>query len=245
MIGSVLATVGACVVIGVAALLGAKLRAWDWLFVQRPRLYALALSAAGAGFGLAVATLGLIAALLDGHRGLLLLGSQALGTLGAEVAVVLFFGLRVRGAPGWAWGAAIGAVPLFLGLSALWELAVSSVAGPRVQAVVGVLITSEGWARIGLVVGIAVVAPFLEELLFRGAWFGRLLPLLGERQTVALTGIAFGAIHLSDPWAVPPLVAMGLGLGWLRAKSGSVWPGVLAHALNNSVAVVVALGDSW
>jgi membrane protease YdiL (CAAX protease family) len=38
------------------------------------------------------------------------------------------------------------------------------------------------------------------------------------------------------------VLATGLLLGWLRWTSGSVWPGVLAHFLNNGLATVLVVG---
>jgi hypothetical protein len=77
-----------------------------------------------------------------------------------------------------------------------------------------------------------VLAPLFEETLFRGV----LLPVLGNRwggaAGVAASALVFGLAHLSLGELVP-LVVLGLGLGWLRLRSGRLGPCVLMHGLWN------------
>ena len=91
---------------------------------------------------------------------------------------------------------------------------------------------------------VLAAAPLLEEILFRGALQGGLRRRWGSRVAIALTGVLFGLMHASDPLVVPPLVVFGLLLGMLRDRAGSVWPGVLAHALNNSVALAALFASA-
>jgi membrane protease YdiL (CAAX protease family) len=57
-----------------------------------------------------------------------------------------------------------------------------------------------------------------------------------------MTAALFACVHLPDLgflwYALPNLLLLGLVLAWLRLKSGSLWPAVLAHAVNNALAVV-------
>ncbi|MEO1001493.1 MAG: type II CAAX endopeptidase family protein [Cyanobacteria bacterium J06638_7] len=77
-----------------------------------------------------------------------------------------------------------------------------------------------------------VLAPLFEESLFRGV----LLPVLGKRWGgtvgVLATALVFGLAHLSFGELLP-LVVLGLGLGWLRLRSGRLGPCVLMHGLWN------------
>ncbi|KEF43220.1 MAG: metal-dependent membrane protease [Cyanobium sp. CACIAM 14] len=79
-----------------------------------------------------------------------------------------------------------------------------------------------------------VVAPLFEECLFRGV----LLPVAGQRlgglPAVLLSAAIFAVAHLSLSELVP-LFVLGLGLGWLRWRSGRLTSAVLMHALWNSV----------
>ena len=56
-----------------------------------------------------------------------------------------------------------------------------------------------------------------------------------------VTGALFGLLHMADPVAVPPLMLMGVVLGELRRRGASLWPCIAAHALNNVLAVLLAL----
>lgn len=205
-----------------------------------PWAWAVLVSAFAAVAGFVVVVVWLGASLWDGRQGAAFLSYQAVGAVLAQVTAMLC----LVGPVGWewprakAWVAGLGLVLLFLGLTALGQ----SFAGEaKPQAVLGLVLSAQGAARWALIIGIGLVAPLVEELLFRGAWFGRLQVLLGERTTLGLTSAAFGVMHLADPMAVLPLTAMGLGLGLIRQRFGSVWPCIFAHMLNNTAALGLLL----
>lgn len=82
----------------------------------------------------------------------------------------------------------------------------------------------------------AVIAPVVEELTFRGAGQS-LLRFLGRAPSILIVGVAFGLAHgLVEALLV--LVALGIGLAWLRDRTGSVLPGMLVHAFFNGAALV-------
>jgi hypothetical protein len=89
----------------------------------------------------------------------------------------------------------------------------------------------------------ALFAPLVEELLFRGAGFS-LLSRFGRRAAVAGTAVLFGVGH-GLVLGLLILVPIGLGLAWLRASSGSVYPSVALHSFYNAVVLTLAvtLGD--
>jgi membrane protease YdiL (CAAX protease family) len=92
-------------------------------------------------------------------------------------------------------------------------------------------------------VGVAVlVGPFAEELFFRGLGI-RVLGFLGGTTAIVGTAVVFGLVH-GLVVALPALVFFGLGLGWVRLRSGSIWPSVLAHSAYNGLGVVI-LAISW
>lgn len=87
------------------------------------------------------------------------------------------------------------------------------------------------------VIGVLLLAPLAEELLFRG-WLLRLLQRrLGPAIAVALSSVAFGAIH---PWPAGAVAnsVFGLFLGWLALRTGSLWPCMAAHAASNGIGLV-------
>ena len=173
------------------------------------------------------------------------------GTAAGQVAVAIGVLIRcrsealglVRVGLGWGLGAPVGLVALFELLSAGWS-ALMSALGQGVAPQQLVTFLAEGDERQGLVLLFAVgLAPVCEELLFRGLAQGVLAGRMGAARGLLLTGGLFGLMHLGDPAAVVPLIGLGLGLGLLRAASGSLWPPLIAHTLNNLLAVlIVSLG---
>jgi membrane protease YdiL (CAAX protease family) len=81
----------------------------------------------------------------------------------------------------------------------------------------------------------AVIAPFVEELTFRGVGQS-LLRFLGRMPSILLVGTVFGLAHgLVEALIV--LVPFGIALAWLRDRTNSVVPGMLVHALFNGAAL--------
>jgi membrane protease YdiL (CAAX protease family) len=84
---------------------------------------------------------------------------------------------------------------------------------------------------------VATIVPFAEELFFRGLGI-RALSFIGGIAAVVVTGLVFGLSH-GILGALPPLVLFGIALGWVRLRSDSVWPGVLAHGFYNGVGILI------
>lgn len=85
---------------------------------------------------------------------------------------------------------------------------------------------------------IAIAAPVSEEIFFRGMLFGGLRRRMPRLLAALISGIVFGGLHaFTGISAVPPLVVFGFILALLYEKTGSIVPGILLHALNNSVAL--------
>jgi hypothetical protein len=76
----------------------------------------------------------------------------------------------------------------------------------------------------GAIIFLGLLAAVVEETLFRGA----MQPRLG----ILVTSILFAALHTqyAVSFATLEVFVLGLGLGWLRAKSGSTLPGMVTHA---------------
>jgi membrane protease YdiL (CAAX protease family) len=87
----------------------------------------------------------------------------------------------------------------------------------------------------------ATVVPFAEELFFRGLGV-RALAFLGSGTAIGGTALVFGLGH-GLLVALPVLVAFGAALGWVRLRSDSVWPGIVAHGLFNGLALVAVYAD--
>jgi membrane protease YdiL (CAAX protease family) len=92
-----------------------------------------------------------------------------------------------------------------------------------------------------------VMAPICEELLFRGYFFAALSNWHGWLLAAVLTGLVFGGVHAGSAPAIDlvPLAALGFGLCLLYRWTGSLYPCIAAHALNNSFAFGSLEGWGW
>ncbi|MEO5999319.1 MAG: CPBP family intramembrane glutamic endopeptidase [Chitinophagaceae bacterium] len=86
---------------------------------------------------------------------------------------------------------------------------------------------------------LGVLPAIAEEVFFRGV-LQRLLILLTKRPWIGtiFTAILFSALHGQFLGFFPRLV-LGIVLGALYWYSGSLWPGILAHFINNAVQVIM------
>ena len=79
-----------------------------------------------------------------------------------------------------------------------------------------------------------------EELFFRGALFTIIKEWTKKKHlTIFITAFLFSAIHLQF-YGFLPRFLLGAGFGYLFVFTGSLWAPILAHFLNNSMAVIVA-----
>ncbi len=88
------------------------------------------------------------------------------------------------------------------------------------------------------VLSIALLAPILEELLFRGAIQGHLQETnVRPWKAIIISSLIFGVVHL-NPAQIPFAFLLGMMFGWLYYRTGSLLPGIIGHVLNNSVAAI-------
>ncbi len=85
-----------------------------------------------------------------------------------------------------------------------------------------------------IALGVVVLAPLLEEAVFRGAVFVPLRKRYPTTTVVLVTAALFALVH-QVPQRLLPLFLMGIVVGYLRAASGSLATSVLAHVAFNAV----------
>ncbi len=158
--------------------------------------------------------------------------------------------LRLALPPWTAWPAAV-----LLGVS-LWPLAhevyqlgvwlgLATIGDEQLELARKLLVQWESVPLPLIVITLGVVPGLCEELFFRGmlfaSWRSRLRPVA----TVVATALLFGLFHLVTPTVLAterllPSTFMGLILGWVSLRTGSVLPGMLIHVTHNSLLLVLS-----
>lgn len=96
--------------------------------------------------------------------------------------------------------------------------------------------------RLPLGIVAVTIGPMVEELMFRGVLLSALLRRYSVKLSIGVCSVLFGAVHLGGldfQWyALPNLALLAVTLCWLRLKSGSLWPAILAHGMYNLFALV-------
>lgn len=178
------------------------------------------------------------------------LGSAALEVV-ALIGSVYLLGVRRRGrgwqsvglrspSPGW-WRAAVAIGVVVIPLSGLIALAIQKILGlpaenPQLPFLVPEGLNVPGALAMLLLGG--VIAPFAEELLFRGVLYAWLRGRLGVWPAILISAAIFGVVHGEVSVGVAAGV-LGAILAWVYERSRSLWPAVLIHAINNSVKIFI------
>lgn len=90
-----------------------------------------------------------------------------------------------------------------------------------------------------LAFSVAILTPFAEELLFRGFILGMLLKRYSDTQSIVISSLIFAIAH--EPIAMVLAFGGGLLYGWVRVRTGSILPGMIAHAIWNGFITVVVI----
>jgi len=145
--------------------------------------------------------------------------------------------LRLHGAPGPS--LVLGSAALLAWLPAVLVLAERLVEVPEpLEEFFGELLRVRSGGELVFVLAAAALAPAItEEIFFRGFLQGSLEARFGRWGGILVTAAAFGLTH--GPARAPTATLLGILLGWLAARSGSVWPSVAAHAAVNTAAVAL------
>ena len=91
-------------------------------------------------------------------------------------------------------------------------------------------------------VAVGILAPLAEEVVFRGAILRTLLGIMSKKNhwvAIMISAAIFGVVHANLAQFVNALL-MGLLLGWMYYRTGSLVPGILLHWVNNTMAYVLA-----
>lgn len=135
---------------------------------------------------------------------------------------------------------------VLLAYAIYWALAIaiSLLADPAQEDVTQDLGFDDGRAgQIVAAIGIIVAAPVVEETFFRGFVFGGLRSKLPFVVAAVISALLFGIAHFSpdnaNAAASIQLAAFGALLAWLYERTGSLWPAIIMHLINNTIAFVI------
>lgn len=176
-----------------------------------------------------------------------LLPAQCLGSMG----ILAWIGARRepwREALRWsaAWSDLVG-IPIGLGLQVLLSLTAATIAEvvfdfepPTQEVITDAAAASSSWEWLLIVVGVVVLAPIAEELVFRGAVL-KGLERYGSRAAVGGSAALFAAAHLFDPNAVfafPLLLILGVVMAREVLRTGRLGRAIATHAGFNLMTVI-------
>ena len=85
-----------------------------------------------------------------------------------------------------------------------------------------------------------LIAPLCEEIFFRSFTFMGLRNGMPLAQSIVISGLIFAVAH-ADPASFPVLFIIGLALAIIRWRTGSIWPGIILHTLNNAASALLII----
>ena len=109
--------------------------------------------------------------------------------------------------------------------------------------VLGMDFWENAFSPVGLM-AVGVIGPFAEELLFRGAVLPSLLKwdrISGKPWLAIVISAALFSLAHMNPAQMPFAFLLGLLLGWLYYRTGSLLPGLVIHVINNSLICVAGI----
>lgn len=111
---------------------------------------------------------------------------------------------------------------------------------PELEALLRELLRINDTGDLVFTVAIVVVlAPLLEEGLFRGVILHGLARRRGPRSAVLWTAAFFAFFHFYNPWQIVPTFFLGLLLGWVVLTTRSLWSSIVLHSAFNGLSLAV------
>ena len=111
--------------------------------------------------------------------------------------------------------------------------------GPQPEGVKQVTEGIQGVKALQTLAVLGLLAPLAEELVFRGMLYGWLAGRWSNLVAFILSSLAFAAAH-AEPLHILLVLPLGFWFGWLRWRTGSLVPTIVAHVINNTIAVSAA-----
>jgi uncharacterized protein len=123
-----------------------------------------------------------------------------------------------------------------------WVYATYIVPGVELQAELQAILKALDSSTMGLflkIMAIAILAPLIEELLFRGYLQTALMEKMNHHVAIWVAAFIFALIHL-QPMAIPGLMLLGAAFGYIYYRTGSLKTCIVLHMINNGLALAVS-----
>ena len=148
-------------------------------------------------------------------------------------AVMSVFAAGVLGVSLWPLAHELFLVSERLGLSVLGDEQIA-----RAKQMLDALGSQPLWL---VLVTLALVPAVFEELSFRGFLFGSLRGVVSGAWAIVVSGVLFGVFHeVLFPGRLLTSTFLGLVLGWVRWRTGSVVPCMVLHVLHNGLLLTIS-----
>ncbi|MDP3452736.1 MAG: CPBP family intramembrane metalloprotease [Bacteroidales bacterium] len=89
-------------------------------------------------------------------------------------------------------------------------------------------------------ISVVIFAPLLEEILCRGVILRSLLKHTTPLKAIVWSSVMFGVMHM-NPWQAIPAFMIGLLIGWIYWRSGSLWSAIFIHFINNGFSYTITV----
>lgn len=159
---------------------------------------------------------------------------------------------EVRQGLGWEWGRGplieipCGLFGYFAGVPVIIagifiSLQLSKHVGATPMHPIQKMLQGNKWHVMNLFLAASVIAPILEETMFRGAFFNHLRRRWNWVISASFVALIFAAIHPQGWTFIPALGSIAIVLAAIREWRGSLWGSIAAHAANNTIVLTLAV----
>lgn len=165
-----------------------------------------------------------------------------------SMVALLAFAIKMRGSARFDWKRVapqiyILTLPMVISFAVLMEPLVNAIPMPtEIRNLFNQFLTNDIYTFLT----VAIAAPLLEEIIFRGIILNGFLKRYSPTTAIIMSAVMFGIFHL-NPWQFISAFLLGLVIGWLYWKTNSLIPGIVIHFINNSLAFIMMAftGDSF
>lgn len=136
----------------------------------------------------------------------------------------------------------LAAAPIFALLAVVMNMLPLNLPEPSHVAAEQIMSQPAVFQLLAIFISAVIFAPLIEEPIFRGMLFPALKKATGKPYLAMLiSGFAFAAIHPQGPLLWPSLAVIGIAASYVAYRSGSLWPAIILHAINNLVTLSLGL----